>query len=112
MDLSQFFGPFLPVLEGAPWLRAGLGVVLAFFLPGFAWTLVFFRNVTILERIALSIGLSIASVTLSIIVLNVFFDVRVSGTNAIMTILVITAVPLAIYLIQRLRRRTADIDGD
>ena len=112
MDLSQFFGPFLPVLEGAPWLRAGLGVVLAFFLPGFAWTLVFFRNVTILERIALSIGLSIASVTLSIIVLNVLFDVRVSGTNAVMTILVITAVPLAIYLIQRLRRRTADIDGD
>ncbi len=113
MDLSQFFGPFLPVLESVPWLRAGLGIVLVFFLPGLAWTLVFFRRVNIIERITLAIGLSIASVTLSIIVLNVLFHVRVSGVNAVMTIIVITAVPLAIYLFQWLRaRRATDINGD
>ena len=42
MDIGQLFGTFLPALEGAPWLRAALAIVLVFFLPGFAWTLVFF----------------------------------------------------------------------
>jgi len=34
----------LPVLENVPVLRAILGFLLVFFVPGFAWTLVFFRN--------------------------------------------------------------------
>jgi uncharacterized membrane protein len=112
MDLGQLFGPFLMILAGAPWLRAGLGIVLVFFLPGLAWTLVFFKRISILERLALAIGLSIASVALSIVVLNVLFHVRVNGANAVLTILVITAVPAAIYLFRRLRRRPADADVD
>ena len=112
VDFSQIFGTFLPVLEGAPWLRAGLGIILVFFLPGLAWTFVFFDRVNILERLALAIGLSIASVTLGVIVLNVLFHVRINGTNAVLTIFVITVVGAAIYLIKRLLRRPADIDGD
>jgi uncharacterized membrane protein len=113
MDIGQIFGPFLPVFEGAPWLRAALAIVLVFFLPGFAWTLVLFRRINIMERLALAIGLSIASVTLSIIVLNVLFDVRVNGVNAVLTILAITVVALAIFFLRRhLARQPADADGE
>ena len=110
MDIGQIFGTFLPVLEGAPWLRAGLAIVLVFFLPGLAWTLVFFNRINIIERIALAIGLSIASVTLSILVLNVLFHVRISGVNAVLTILVITAAGVAIYFIRRRLRHPAAVD--
>jgi uncharacterized membrane protein len=112
VDISQLFGPFLPVLAGVPWLRAALAIAIVFFLPGLAWTFVFFRRINIPERLALAIGLSIASVTLSVIVLNVAFHVRVNGVNAVLTILAITAVPAVIYLFQRLRTRNADADGD
>jgi uncharacterized membrane protein len=113
VDFSQIFGTFLPALEAVPWLRAALGIVLVFFLPGLAWTFVFFDRINILERLALAIGLSIASVTLGIIVLNVLFHVRIDGTNAVVTILVITAASAAIYLIKRLlTRRPADDDGE
>jgi uncharacterized membrane protein len=112
MDFSQLFGPFLPVLTGAPWLRAFLGIILVFFLPGFAWTFVLFNRINIIERLALAIGLSIALVTLSIIVLNVLLRVRINGTDSVLTILGITAVGVAIYLLRRLRRRPADADGD
>ena len=107
MDLSQFFGPFLPVLEGAPWLRAGLGVVLAFFLPGFAWTLVFFRGrqINAIERLALSFGLSIAIVVLSIMALNIVFDVRITGFNSVLIIIVVTVVPLIYYGVRRIAGR-------
>ena len=99
------FGSLLSLAEGLPVIRAVLGVVLVFFLPGFAWTLVFFRQVNILERLALSIGLSIALVTLSVLVLNALFGVRINGTNALLTIIVMTVIPAAIYLYRRLRTR-------
>jgi uncharacterized membrane protein len=112
VDIGQLFGPFLPVLAGAPWLRAFLGIVLVFFLPGLAWTLVFFGRISILERLALATGLSIASVTLSIIVLNVLFHVRINGVNAVLTILGITAVAVAVYLLKRILSRRATDAGD
>ena len=109
MDLSGL----LSFAEEIPVITAILGVILVFFLPGFAWTLVFFRKLTIIERIALSVGLSIASVTLSIIVLNVLFGMRISGVNALVTIIVITIIPVGIYFLRRyLARRSEVTDGD
>lgn len=113
MDFSHLFQGFLSFAESVPVIRAILGVILVFFLPGFAWTLVFFKKITIIERIALSVGLSIASVTLSIIVLNVLFDLRINGANALVTIIVITVIPVAIYFLRRyLARRSEVPDGD
>jgi len=109
MDLSGL----LSFAEEIPVIRAILAVVLVFFLPGFAWTLVFFRKVNIIERIAISIGLSIASVTLSILVLNVLFGMRITGLNALITIIVITIIPAGIYIFRRyLARRSEASDGD
>jgi len=112
MDLSQLLETFLPTSGGLLVIRAILGFILVFFLPGFAWTLVFFHKANILERLALSIGLSIALVTLSIIVLNVLFDVRINGTNALVTIIVITIIPTGTYFLRRyLARRSEPSDS-
>jgi uncharacterized membrane protein len=85
-----------------PVVRVILGGVLVFFLPGFAWSLVFFRNnISAIERIGLSIGLSIALVTLAVLALNVLLHVKINGFNALITISAITATALAIYAIRR-----------
>ncbi|MFC2002692.1 DUF1616 domain-containing protein [Chloroflexota bacterium] len=99
----------LPFLDSVPVIRGIVGFALVFFLPGFAWTLIFFggRQINMLERLVLSIGLSIATVTLSILAANVLFGVSITGTNSVLVILVITAIPTAWYYLKRIigRRR-------
>lgn len=99
MELLQQIGN---LLEGPLLIpRAVLATVLVFFAPGFAWTLVFFRRLDVIERLVLSIALSIALVTLSILVLNVLFGVGINGLSALITIIIITAVPLTWYGLRR-----------
>ena len=98
------FEYFLPFLERLPVIRAILGFLLVFFLPGFAWTLVFFRQVNVIERITLSFGLSIALVTLSIFALHVLFGIEIIGFNALLIIIMLIVTPLAIYYIKRFRK--------
>ena len=82
-------------------MRAILGIALMFFLPGFAWTLVFFRRINRLERFVLSVGLSIAIVTLSILALNIVVGIRITGFNSLLIIITVTVIPLAIYYLRR-----------
>lgn len=113
MDFSQLLEVLLPTSGGLLIIRAILAFILVFFLPGFAWTLVFFCKVNIIERIALSVGLSIALVTLGIIVLNVLLGMSINGINAVITIIVITVIPAGIYFLRRyLARRAEASDGD
>ena len=105
--LSPIRGLFelvFPLLASLPVIRAILGFVLVLFLPGFAWTLVFFRGrqLNIVERLALSFGLSIAVVTLSILALNIVVGVRITGLNAVLIIIVITVIPLVFYYLRRI----------
>ena len=95
--IKDFFNLALPILDKVPFVRAIIGTILVFFLPGFASTLVFFRELHLLERVALSIGLSIALVTLSVLFTNIVFHIRITGLNALLTIIIITVIPLAIY---------------
>ncbi len=97
----------LPFLDSLPAIRVILGVILVFFLPGFAWTLVFFsgRQINIIERLALSFGLSIAVVTLSILALNKLVGVRITGFNSVLIILVIIIIPVVIYYLKKLVKR-------
>jgi len=78
-----------------------LGFIIVFFLPGFAWTLVFFKKINFIERIALSFGLSIALVTLSILALNVLLGIRINGLNSLLIIIIITIIPVALYYLKR-----------
>ena len=98
----------LPLLGPVPFLRAFLGLLLVFFLPGFAWTLIFFRQLTVIERVVLSFGLSIALVTLVVCALNLLFGVRISGLNTLLTIVAITVIPVVPYCILRFRRAGKD----
>lgn len=107
--LEQVFAFVLPFLDRVPIVRALLGFVLVFFLPGFAWTLVFFRQIKVLERIILSFGLSIAVVTLSILALNVLLGIRITGLNSLLIIIVLTVIPIVLYYLRRfIRKRSAD----
>jgi len=104
-QLKELFGSFLPLLEHIPAIRAVLGFILVFFLPGFTWTLVFFRKINIIERVALSFGLSIAAVILSLFLLNRLIGMKITGFNSLLVILVLTIIPVVIYYINRLIRR-------
>ncbi len=113
MDLGALLDTLLPASGGLLVIRAILAAVLVFFVPGFAWTLVFFKKINIIERIAISIGLSIALVTLSVIALNLLLDVKINGFNALIIIIVITIIPLAIYFPRKyLGTRPEASDGD
>ncbi|MFC2072341.1 DUF1616 domain-containing protein [Chloroflexota bacterium] len=108
--LSPIRGLFdfvLPVLDKAPIIRGVIGFVLVFLLPGFAWTLIFFKEINNIERLCLSFALSIAIVTLSTLGLNILFGMRITGFNALMVICMVTTVPIAIYYIRKriLRRK-------
>ncbi len=102
--MGQLFEFIVPFFNNVPIIRAILGFIFVFFLPGFAWTLVFFKRVNIIERVALSLGLSIALVTLSILALDVLMGVRITGANSILIISVLIVVPLAFYYLKRLIR--------
>ncbi len=102
--IKQIFEFVLPFLERLPLIRAILGFILVFFLPGFAWTLIFFKRVNVIERIVLSFGLSIALVTLSILTLNVLLGIRITGLNSLLTITVLTIIPVMVYYLRRIRR--------
>ncbi|MFC2033251.1 DUF1616 domain-containing protein [Chloroflexota bacterium] len=102
MDFSRIFGFIFPFMESVPSVRAIAGFILFFFLPGFAWTLVLFKQLNIIERIALSVGLSIAIVTLAILVAHILLGVRITGLNSLLIIIIIIIIPLAIYYLKRL----------
>lgn len=101
MGLNEFLDFLVPFAERLPALRAIAGFIIVFFIPGFAWTFVFFNRVSIIERLVLSLGLSIALVTVGVLVLHVLFGIKVTGINSIVTIAVITALGVIIFLVKR-----------
>ena len=101
MDFNEFFDFLVPFAERLPALRAIAGFVIVFFIPGFTWTFVFFSRVGIIERVVHSLGLSIALVTLGILVLHVLFGMRITGINSMVTIAVITAMGIITFLAKR-----------
>ncbi|MFC1906236.1 DUF1616 domain-containing protein [Chloroflexota bacterium] len=103
--MSEVINIILRLLDYVPVIRVIISFVLILFLPGFAWTLVFFKKLKVVERIVFSFGLSLAIVTLSILVLNVLFKVRITGFNSFIVIILATVIPLTIYYFNRARRK-------
>lgn len=110
--IRELFESVLPILERLSVVRALLGFILVFFLPGFAWTLVFFRRINVIERLALSFGLSIAVVTLSILALNKLVGVRITGFNSVLIIIGVTIVPVVVYYLKRLIGSRPSSEGE
>ena len=103
--IKEVFEFIFPFLEKVLVIRAILGFILVFFLPGFAWTLVFFRQISVIERVTLSMALSIAVVTLSLLFMNVAVGIRITGISATLIIIVVTVLPVAAYYLKRFLRR-------
>ncbi|MFC2020314.1 DUF1616 domain-containing protein [Chloroflexota bacterium] len=103
--ISELFGFIFPFLERLPVIRAILGVILVFFLPGFAWTLIFFKEIKVLERITVSFALSIAVVTLSLIFATRLSGIGITGSNSVLVIIVVTILPILAYYLNRFMKR-------
>ena len=103
--IRELFGFVPPFLESLPVIRAILGFILVFFLPGFAWTLVFFRQIKVIERVTLSFALSMVVVTLSLLLASTLLGIRITGFNSALVIVVITILPVLAYYLNRLMRR-------
>ena len=113
MDFSQLVDFIAPTGGPLAIIRAIAGFFIVLFLPGFAWTLVFFNRLHVLERVALSFGLSIATAVLSIMALNLVLGMKITATSSLLTILMITVVALAIYLLKRFAfQKKTDSNGD
>lgn len=104
IPMSEVFGFVSSVLGFLPGVREFLGFILVFFLPGFVWTLIFFKQINVIERIALSFGLSIAVVTLSLLALNKLIGISITGFNSVLIIIAVTVAPVAFYYLNRLIR--------
>ncbi len=111
--LSQILGSTSLFLKCLSIIRAILGFILVFFLPGFAWTLVFFsgRQLNVVERIALSFGLSIAVVTLSILLMNALLGVRITMLSSLLIITIVTIIPVSFYYLGQLVRGRLSREG-
>jgi len=113
--VKELIGFALPLLERLPVIRAILAFILVFFLPGFAWSLVLFRQIAIVERMALSLAMSIAIVSLSLLVVNFLFKVPLSGLNVVLIIMLVIILPVVLYYLNRYirrRRNSAAIDSE
>ena len=83
-------------------IRAIIGIVLVMFLPGYVWSYVFFRKneIDTIERIAISFGLSISLVPLTIFFLNRLFDIKITFKNVLTTIVALIIIPLVILYVK------------
>ncbi len=104
-SITEPFGFAFAFLKPLSIIRAILGFILVFFLPGFAWTIVFFRRLNVIERVTLSFALSIVVVTLSLIFINRLIGLRITGFNSALVIIVITILPIVAYYLNRLIKR-------
>jgi len=79
------------------WLRYIFGSIFVLFVPGFTWSWIFFKKDKIdwIERIALSVALSIALVPLTILWLNYIIHVKITVLNTTLSICILSVLPVA-----------------
>lgn len=90
-------------------LRIIFGSIFILFLPGYFWSFAFFNKgkIDLIERIALSFGLSIALVPLTVFYLNYLFKVKINLPNVSLVVAIITTVPLCFMGTQILLTNTS-----
>ncbi len=81
-------------------LRIVFGLLLTLFIPGFAVTLVVFpRDLGRVERVALSCVLSIATVLLTALLLDLVLGVDITAENMVVALLSLSAFFFLVYII-------------
>jgi uncharacterized membrane protein len=111
VDFNELLDFAVPFVQQFPVLRGIIGFIVVFFLPGFAWTFVFFCKVSVIERIVLSMGLSIAIVTLGVLVLHVLFGMKITGSTSLITIAIIIVAGVITYFIKRYITKRMKVSG-
>lgn len=84
-------------------LRLIFGGLFVLFIPGLAWSYVFFlrKNIDWIERIALSFGLSIALVPLSVFWLNWLFDMKITLLSTSLTVCGLVVIAAVLILARK-----------
>ena len=82
-----------PFIKG---LRAFLGFAYVLFLPGFVLVRAFFNKVDVVEKVALSFGLSIALVIISVLFSNMVLRIPITALTNFLVILVVIIIILVI----------------
>lgn len=87
-------------------IRILFSSVFILFIPGFAWTLVLFEKheIDLLERIALSFGISLSIVPLAVFSLNYLFHIRINAFNSFLIILTLIAAPILYLHVQNRKK--------
>ena len=101
--MSEVINAISQYLNYLPVVRIIISCVMVLLLPGFAWTLVFLTQLTLIERVAFSFGLSIV-----VVILSLFFASRligISGFNCALVIIAVAVLPVAVYYLNRFIRR-------
>ncbi|WP_214045134.1 DUF1616 domain-containing protein [Methanomethylovorans sp.] len=82
-----------------------MGSLFVFFLPGLTWTYALFesKEIDLLERIALALGLSLTMVPLSLFYLHNLAGMRIDLTNSVYVVLLLIAVALSLIVFRRYR---------
>jgi uncharacterized membrane protein len=90
-----------------------IGTMLVYFLPGLPWTFVIFDGEVLqldrdgsammrtIERIVLSVGLSLVLVPFTTFVINVFIDVRPSAMNSLLVSLIPMTIGLVVFYLRK-----------
>lgn len=78
------------------------GSILVFFVPGLAWTYALFdkKEIDLIERVALSLGLSLVMVPLSLFYLFNLLRIRINLVNSISVVLLLTGAAVCIILLR------------
>lgn len=87
-------------VSGLDLLLIILGTLFTLFLPGFIWSFVFFsetvsstdddlENIDMLERIAISVGLSLALVPTTLFIMNYLFDIKIDLNSTLVVLIMI-----------------------
>jgi len=103
--IRELFEFILPFLERFPFIRMLLGSILVFFLPGFGWTFVLFQQIKVIERVVLSLALSLVLVTVGLLFFNRIAGVTITGFNSVLFIVTIAIIPFAVYYLNRFIKR-------
>jgi len=87
--------------------RIIFGSIFVLFLPGFVWSYVFFdkKEIDAIERIALSLGFSIALVPLLIFLLNQLLAIKVTLMNSSLIIVGLIGTAICIVFLKRWKKR-------
>jgi len=82
-------------------LRAILGLIYVLFLPGYVVVRCFFKEVDWIEKAALSFGLSIALVILSVMFSNMLFKIPITAITNFLVILVVMIITIVVKIYQK-----------